>query len=198
MRRGRPSRQPIDSLIRRYHAGLAPGARLVEAEGRVYDKVCSACASVTRHWKESEEVWACGHCGAPWQFADVEVLKGEVGRRHRRGKSVRAVRVDDLDRAAVDLVDAAPIGVPLEQMHQDDYWRYPTQLLVLYALYMERYGDVARAANERRWPTRRGDPWTKETVRYWVRQARRELTRRIEERDRIACIMGAEHGALSF
>ena len=177
MRRGRPPRQPIDGLIQCYYACQATGARLIEAEGRVYDGCCSACGF---HLAAPDgDGWACGDCGADWGHQDVFVPRGDIGRRHRRGRPVPAIRAGEPDEAMVGLMDAAPIGVPLEQMRRDARWRYPTQFLITYALYGETYKELAREANARHWPTPRSDPWTRETVRAWVQKARVEFKVRL-------------------
>ncbi len=186
MKRGRPSGQPMDGLIQGYFAGQWPGARLVESEGRVYDRLCSACGFDLRFWDEDR--WACGRCEAKWGYEDRVVPKGKVGRRSKtRGMVTHAVPAPRASDFGNHLAEYAGFGYALNQMLGEDYWKFPTQILVGYATTGADYAEIADHANQHDWPSRSGKDWTAEMARDWAKNARRELARRIAEPDRIAC-----------
>lgn len=168
----------IDERIQAYYQLHGMGQDLVDSTGRVYAPACEECGWQKRHWKEAGELWVCGHCGGPWPYEDVEVLKGEVCRASVCGRPVPAPRPGEFERRLASL---AHLGYHLNAMLRDEYWRWATQVLVGHALTSLTYADVADHANRFEWPTR-GAAWTEAGARQRASRARAELRRRLRTR----------------
>ncbi len=166
----------LDDRIAAYFQLHGQGQDLVDSTGRVYDAACSRCCSVTRHWKPSEEVWVCGHCGERWGYEDVEILKGEVCRRSKQGKPIPAPRPGEYENRLVGLVE---LGYHLNVMLRADHWRWPTQVLVGHAITSCDYREIAIHATAYGWPNRRGGEWTEAGARQAASRARCELRARL-------------------
>ena len=126
---------------------------------------------------------------AKWGHKDHVVPKGKVGRRSKtRGMVTHAVPAPRASDFGNHLAEYAEFGYALNQMlDDDDYWKFPTQILVGYATTTADYSEIADHANRYGWPSRSGKKWTKDMSRDCARNARRELASRIAEPDRIAC-----------
>lgn len=158
----------VDDLVRSYYGLLGCAQDMVDSRGRVYAKGCGDCGGHLRHWKEAEELWVCGHCGAPWPWEDRLIPKGEVQRSIRPGEHEER------------LAGLARFGYELNAMLRSDHWRWKAQVLVGYAVTSATYGDIAWHANECGWPTPHGDrQWTESMARWHAGEARRELRRRL-------------------
>ena len=166
----------IDERICQYYQLHGMAQNMVDSTGRVYDKACSKCGFVICHWKATEMKWVCGHCGADWEYSDVEVLKGEVCRASRNGKPIPAPRAGEYENNLAGLAD---LGYHLNAMLRDEYWKWPTQILVAHAITSCSYEEIAEHANEYGWLTRRGGDWTEPGARLAAVRARRELVSRL-------------------
>ncbi len=168
----------LDDQIARYYCLHGAAQCVVDSSGRVYDKACSECGFTVRHWKESEGIWVCGHCPAPWGYEDVEVLKGEVCRRSKtRGMVTHAVPAPRPGEYENRLAGLAHLGYHLNAMLRDGYWRWPTQVLVAHVVTSCGYEEIAIHANAYGWPVQ--GEWTESKCRWWSDRARGELRRRL-------------------
>ncbi len=90
--------------------------------------------------------------------------------------AIPAPRAGEYEDRLVGLVD---LGYHLNQMLRDDYWRWPTQVLVGHVVTSCGYAEIAIHANAYEWPTRRGGEWSETMARYAAHGARRELRNRL-------------------
>ena len=167
----------LDDRIAAYYSLHGCAQNILDSTGRVYDKACSKCGGPTRHWKGSEEIWVCGHCGALWDYEDVELLKGEVCRRSRtRGMVTHAIPAPRPGEYEERLAGLAHMGYHLNQMLRDDHWRWPTQVLVGYAVTSCGYAEIALHASAYEWA---GIEWSATRCEWAAGRARGELRRRM-------------------
>ena len=171
--------EAIELQICAYHALLGQGQNVIDSTGTIYENLCE-CGAKLRHWKEDGELWVCGKCGAPWQHEEREIFKGEVCKQSRRGKPIPTSRPGEYENRLASL---AHFGYHLNQMLDDKYWRYPTQVLVGNALTSCGYEEIAIHANAYEWPTGNdGVAWTEARCEDWAGRAALELSIRLRGR----------------
>ncbi len=161
----------IDERICLYYQLFGQGQNIVDSTERLYDKHCGTCKGTIRHWRTTEKVWVCGACpgGVLWGFQDIDILKGETDRPRRPGQHENKI------------AGLAHFGYHLNRMLRDERWRYPSQLLIGHALTSCTYDEIAEHANQYRWPSPNGDPWSESMCKWWADRARGQLRRRISE-----------------
>lgn len=164
----------IDERICLYHQLFGQAQSIVDSVERVYHKTCEKCGGLIRHWKATEQIWVCGACpgSVPWGFDDHDILKGEVDRSHRPGQHENKI------------AGLSHFGYHLNRMLRDDFWCYPTQILVGHALTSCTYAEIAQHANLFAWPTRRGGEWSEPMARDYASRARKELRERLSDTPR--------------
>lgn len=165
----------LDERILAYYLLHGRALTLVGSTGRVYDPECGDCGARLRHFKPSEQFFVCGRCGAPWGFADVELLKGEVSSASRRGRPIPARRPGEAEEPLAEFAD---LGYHLNAMLRDPHWRWSAQALVAHAITGCTYEDIATHARLWGWPAARGE-WTEAMARNKASKARRELRERL-------------------
>lgn len=172
----------IDVQICAYYQLHGQGQNMVDSRGTVYAKTCASCDFRIRNWKEDGQLWVCGHCGEKWESEEHEIIKGHVARRSRttgkRCHTIPAPRAGEYEDRVVGL---AHFGYHLNQMLRDGYWRFPTQVLVGFALTSCLYENIAEHANQYGWPTPRMErnAWSATRCEWWAGRARGELRRRL-------------------
>lgn len=182
------SRESIDLQICAYHALLGKGQNVIDSQGTIFDSACE-CGATLRHWKEIGELWVCGKCGVPWPHEEREIFKGEVCRQSRNGKPVPASRPGEYEDR---IVNSAHFGYHLNKLLDDEYWRYPAQILVGNALTSCSYEEIATHANAYGWRGRLGRGelgapeidygWTAARCEDWAERAAIELSSRLGRR----------------